>query len=200
KRRDTKGFELLATQLFSLTRGDGEEWGKAQELGRQIDPENPLYQPGGRPAEVMQMGDRVVEPLGASTMPQSVLPPSSAELHSSGPDSVVDLDLDLDAGPASLPPMAAPEITQPFTAPAAPAPRPAPTDLSFELPPVPPVATPKAQPAAMDFDLDGLSLDLDVPGTPASPSPAAAPGSLSGFGDLELPDVPVAQPAAAKAS
>ena len=44
KRRDTKGFELLATQLFALTRGEGEDWAKAQELGAQIDPDNPLYQ------------------------------------------------------------------------------------------------------------------------------------------------------------
>src|SRR5262249_32172646 len=64
KRRDTKGFELLATQLYSLTHGEGDDWGKAQEMGRQVDPENPLYQPGGRPAEVVQMGDRAIEPLG----------------------------------------------------------------------------------------------------------------------------------------
>ena len=46
KRRDTKGYELLATQLFSLTGGKGEDWQKAQELGLQIDPDNTLYQPG----------------------------------------------------------------------------------------------------------------------------------------------------------
>ena len=49
KRRDIKGFELLATQLFALTRGEGEDWAKAQELGSQIDPENPLYRAGGAP-------------------------------------------------------------------------------------------------------------------------------------------------------
>ena len=49
KRRDIKGFELLATQLFALTRGEGEEWAKAQELGAQIDPENSLYRAGGAP-------------------------------------------------------------------------------------------------------------------------------------------------------
>jgi len=32
KRRDTKGFELLATQLYSLTKGEGDDWAKAQEL------------------------------------------------------------------------------------------------------------------------------------------------------------------------
>ena len=197
KRRDTKGFELLATQLFSLTRGDGEEWSKTQELGRQIDPDNPLYQPGGRPTELVQMGDRLVEPLGASTMPQSVLPTPSAELAASGPDSVVDLDLDLDTpGPVSVPPVAVPEITQPFSAPSAPAPQPAPAELNFELPPIAPVASPvAAQPAPMDFDLDGLSLDLDIPATPSPAAPAGTPGRPSGFGDLELPDVPVAQPA-----
>ena len=46
KRRDTKGFELLATQLYALTKGEGDDWAKAQELGRQIDPENPLYTAG----------------------------------------------------------------------------------------------------------------------------------------------------------
>src|SRR5207245_6260525 len=38
KRRDIKGFESLATQLFALTRGEGEDWAKTQELGQQIDP------------------------------------------------------------------------------------------------------------------------------------------------------------------
>jgi hypothetical protein len=40
KRRDIKGFELLATQVHSLTRGEGEDWAKAQEMGQQIDPDN----------------------------------------------------------------------------------------------------------------------------------------------------------------
>ena len=46
KRRDTKGFELLATLSFcALTRGTGEDWAKAQELGSQIDPDNPRFKP-----------------------------------------------------------------------------------------------------------------------------------------------------------
>src|SRR6185436_6574188 len=49
KRRDTRGYELLAVQLYGLTRGEGEEWTKAQDLGSQIDPDNPLYQAGGAP-------------------------------------------------------------------------------------------------------------------------------------------------------
>src|SRR5690606_21266882 len=73
KRRDTKGYESLATQLFGLTNGAGEEWLKTQELGLRIDPESPLYQPGGQP------GGAVAEAaapdfLGASTVPHSVAP------------------------------------------------------------------------------------------------------------------------------
>src|SRR5207253_628918 len=124
KRRDTKGFELLATQLFALTRGEGEDWAKAQELGQQIDPENTLYQPGGAPVSgAAGDGAPMTEPLGASTMPQSVLPTPSqfeaahAELqHREAADSgSVDLDLDLDTpvthGSAPTPPMVA---TQPM--------------------------------------------------------------------------------------
>jgi pilus assembly protein FimV len=106
KRRDTKGFEMLATQLFSLTKGEGDDWTKTQELGRQIDPENPLYRPGGQPpASVMGDGGRIIEPLGASTMPQSIMPSSSGFPPSAidsmpAPDSrsAPDLDLDLDLG------------------------------------------------------------------------------------------------------
>jgi hypothetical protein len=49
KRRDTKAFELLATQMLTLTRGEGEDWPKAQALGLSIDPENPLYKTGAGP-------------------------------------------------------------------------------------------------------------------------------------------------------
>ena len=49
-------------------------------------------------------GGRIIEPLGASTMPQSIMPSSSgfpsSNLDSVAPDSrsAPDLDLDLDAG------------------------------------------------------------------------------------------------------
>ena len=50
KRRDTKGYEQLAVQLYELTNGQGEDWLKAQEMGLGTAPENPLYQPGGQPS------------------------------------------------------------------------------------------------------------------------------------------------------
>jgi pilus assembly protein FimV len=186
KRRDTKGFELLATQLFALTKGEGEDWAKAQELGRQVDSDNPLYQPGGMPAVVQSSAGQIVEPLGASTMPQSVLPSPSqfgssvSSMVPSDSGSVdLDLDLDLDSSmPATsasaleatqaLPPNA---ITDDYV-----------TRLKAE------VAAPVAAPQSVEFDLSGISLDLDLPSkTVAAPAPAVA--SSSNFGSLELPDL-----------
>ena len=101
KRRDSKGFELLATQLYALTKGGGADWSKAQELGRQFDADNPLYQPGGHPEEIILDGERVVvEPLGATTQPHSTLPqvtlaPEDSRLPQLGSDDGVNVDLDL---------------------------------------------------------------------------------------------------------
>jgi pilus assembly protein FimV len=207
KRRDTKGFELLATQLFSLTRGDGDDWAKAQEMGRQIDPENPLYQPGGAP--VTPAGaPAAVEPLSASTMPQSVLPsPSRFEATEAVDEplpadaSNVDLDLDLDidalAAPAPSAPPAEPQRSfEPLSM--------NDDDLGAALD-LPPLAPPAPAPApvadaAMDFDLSEISLDLDAPAA-ASPAPAepvvTTPDLDLGGMDL-MPDDDGADPLARK--
>ncbi|HEY2925418.1 FimV/HubP family polar landmark protein [Piscinibacter sp.] len=198
KRRDTKGFEQLATQLFALTRGEGEDWAKAQDLGAQIDPDNLLYQPGGAP--ILAAGDtqRIGEPLGQSTMPQSVMPSASefdraqAEIVPLNPKNVdVDLDLGIDHPVAPAPaPRSAP-------APVAAAPSsPRAVDvgtLNFDsVPDLPPLAAKPPAPAApaasadfpMDFDLSAISLDLQSP-TSAAPTPAQAPAPEEG----ELADI-----------
>ena len=171
KRRDTKGFELLATQLYALTSGTGEDWARAQEMGLQIDPDNRLYQPGGTPVTVFSAeSGRVIEPLGASTMPQTVLPsPSQFNVESELPPNTkggVDLDLDLDLDDETTPPTAASraaEATTPFaptsqaTA-AASLDMPAPASAAAAAPT--PAAVPSAQ-APLEFDLSSISLDLD---------------------------------------
>ncbi|RZJ10407.1 MAG: hypothetical protein EOP39_08770 [Rubrivivax sp.] len=110
KRRDTKGFEQLAVQLFAETKGSGEDWTKAQELGRGIDPDNPLYQPGGAPMLHDDGGPERPEPMNASTLPQTALPSLVSQAGSAhlgtdalsrggpdtGPVSGFDLALDLD--------------------------------------------------------------------------------------------------------
>ncbi|WP_165393314.1 FimV/HubP family polar landmark protein [Rivibacter subsaxonicus] len=171
KRRDSRGFEPLATQLFALTGGVGEDWLKAQELGRSIDAENPMYQSGGRPASMPAAGGgAVVEPLGASTMPQSVLPTPSgfnAQRSAFGEDPAVDLDLDvsqpgkLDA----LAPSMGSQSTQPFDR----------SEFGAAA------ATPPAEPA-LDFDLQSFSLE------PPASAPAVELGSdLPDLSNLDLP-------------
>jgi pilus assembly protein FimV len=199
KRRDTKGFELLATQLFALTRGAGEDWAKAQEMGAQVDPENPLYQPGGTPPGVQgDASGKMVEPLGASTMPQSVLPsPSQFGATGTGASTLdsgaVDLDLDLDLGGSDEETTARTPLdaTQPL------APRAAAGNddmtLAFTPTPVaapaPTVAPAPAAPAAQEFDLSGISLDFDLPESPKA-VPAAAPElPKSDFGAIDLPSL-----------
>ena len=197
KRRDTKGFELLAAQLYALTHGQGEDWAKAQEMGALIDSDNAMYRPGGAPANMPPAHDRTGEALGASTMPQSVMPASSA--FRSGFDATTqappasDLDLDLGRAPSS-----AHAATQPLPTAARHDPD-APMDFDLDapdlsLPDLPSTPTPAPAPATpMPFDLSSISLDLDLPPEPASPAqPAAAaskPGPTSGF-DLDLDDAP----------
>jgi pilus assembly protein FimV len=179
KRRDTKGFELLATQLYALTHGVGEDWAKAQELGVQIDPENPLFRPGGAPAGVAP--DEVTEPLGASTMPHTVAPgaadyQSSLAATAAFDSAVMDLDLDLDdpeTGESTSPGIL--EATQAL----------APVVAEDEAPHLAThrmglVANEPQEPDLRDeplsFDLSGISLDLDAP---------AAEGSAQGAAVLE---------------
>ena len=196
KRRDGKAFELLATQLYSLAHGSGPDWDKAQELGRQLDPENPMYQAGGRPEEVM-VHDRVVEPLGATTLPQSGFAPSGHALTEPAMmtkiDSMFDLDLDLDLGEPSSDAMT---VTQPLASGAA---RPVPdqsTMLDFDMPPMRPSPPPTpvvTQRMAMPERDEAVnsSMHMDLEPTVAAPltRPAAhATTSASSLSTAHSPD------------
>jgi pilus assembly protein FimV len=45
-RKDLRSFETQASELYSLTRGDGDEWAQAAAMGLALDPSNPLYSMG----------------------------------------------------------------------------------------------------------------------------------------------------------
>ena len=150
KRRDVRGFEQLARQLYAETKGQGEDWEKAQEMGRGIDPENAMYQPGGGPRSMFDDDAGRPEPMNASTLPAAVsaFAPSAAAAVSKavapkaadpGPSSLLDLDLDL--GGDSVPPKVA---AGPMT-------------MDFTVPEVPPLKD--AQDSTMDFKLDDLDFD-----------------------------------------
>ena len=196
KRRDIKGFELLATQVFSLTKGEGEDWAKAQEMGLQIDPDNALYKPGGQPEMVRDAGGEAVEPLGASTMPHAATPPApvfvpDAKLDVSSPD----LDLDLDFNAVDGPGLNAAESTQALQTGAAIGNDPG---LDFDLQPptmsdgrraAEPMLTTPAPAASdtLDFDLGDLNLDDPAPTTSPLSGGARQAAPEVDFGNFILP-------------
>ncbi len=167
KRRDTKGFEQLAIQLFAETHGTGEDWARAQELGRQIDADNPLYQPGGAPKSPTTGPEIHPEPMDASTLPQTVSTPTGhlateplavGRGLDTGPISGFDLDLDLDLGAPSAPPPVSPiamDATQAMPASV----EHAPLAMDFDLSNPPPVEAAAAS-TDLQFDLDDFGSDV----------------------------------------
>ncbi|UXH80237.1 FimV/HubP family polar landmark protein [Roseateles amylovorans] len=164
KRRDIKGFEQLAIQLYAETKGQGEDWAKVQELGRQVDPENPLYQPGGAPITLSGDDEDRPEPMNASTLPAAAAGISmghgadtaiaraaaAAAPRDSGPSSLMDLDLDL--------------------------------DLNTPPPPAPAMAATQALPSSVNQP--PMSMDLDLGGVSAPAGPASKQELEFDLGDL----------------
>ncbi|MFY7855548.1 MAG: FimV/HubP family polar landmark protein, partial [Rubrivivax sp.] len=182
KRRDTKAFELLATQLHAMTQGTGEDWARAQSMGQEIDPENPLYLPGGSPSMVDDAGE-AIEVLNAATVPHAATPtPETFKPAADATlDAGVDLSLDLDLGAPS--PTSAPAFRPDLEFSA--------DDLKFDATASAkgqPFDEPAAGPATKPGGLDSLDFDLGDLGAapaPAAASAAATPGDE--FGEFTLP-------------
>ena len=186
KRRDARALEAIATEAYHLTNGEGADWLSITHLGAELDPNNPLYKPGGAP--VARTAPVPVHPsFGADTEPQTAQLIEKKGATSSG--IPLDLDLDLDDAPVRA-------------RAAAPAPVPShATDLATSAPtrPAPAPAAEAEVPTAgapVDFDLDldfsppsELRADSAAPGTPArsAAAPAAsATGTNSGMIDFDM--------------
>ncbi|WP_245909387.1 FimV/HubP family polar landmark protein [Sphaerotilus hippei] len=200
KRRDTKGYELLAGELYGLTGGQGEDWARAQELGRSIDPDNPLYEPGGQPTAGLSP-ERGGELLGASTMPQSIVP-SPSRYENSLPDvdaSAASADVDLDISvPGEMDDATSTRggflnSGAGFDVPLGDSTRTAPDTglggLDFELNdvPAPAPARADARATAPGMDLGDISLDLDAPSFGVS-VPGPDTGPQDGLNGLDMDD------------
>ncbi|HLO93408.1 MAG TPA: FimV/HubP family polar landmark protein [Burkholderiaceae bacterium] len=181
KRRDTKAYEQLASQLYAETQGQGEDWPKVQELGRQIDPEHPLYQPGGVPA-ALAAGDaeQRPEPMNATTLPATAgMMGTPMGAPDPGPASSLDLDLDLDLGGSS----SSMDATQAL--PASGAQAPLHMDVDLGAPKLPESA--KAAAADLQFDLNELGdFDAATAAAPLPPDTHSLDFDLSSI-DLDLP-------------
>lgn len=125
-RKDAKPFGLLATELFNATGGVGADWEKAVAMGRQFDPDNPLFAAVKTDEAIAEAPvARAPEPpeviADTLTRPEQILEMASAAAVAAGrpeqaparevparagppPAEVADLDFDLGAsepGPAS---------------------------------------------------------------------------------------------------
>lgn len=166
KRRDTKAFELVATEAYSLTRGEGPEWEHICELGQEMDTGNLLYRPGGQPADGAAAGASTEPGAFGSTQATQANPEESA--------GAVDLDLDLDfsLGDDVPAPASAPEPT--LTVNTASAPKSAQSlDMDF--------GSTAVSATGPTLAPEPISLDLPEPTSRIEPVTAGLP-------DLELPD------------
>jgi pilus assembly protein FimV len=162
KRRDVKNFSIIAKEAYKVTGGSGLEWDQICELGRGIDPNNGMYQPGGEPPA---SAPAPLEPSPSSyTSPQPVRQAAPVAAAAPAAASGVDLDLDLDFSLDEAPARAAVPSAATQPAPIASAPD---NSLAFEAPSLPASPAPSAAAPAgdnmMNFDMGGLSLDLGTP-------------------------------------
>lgn len=202
-RSDVRAFEDQASELYSLTRGQGEEWPQAAALGLALDPTNPLYGDTEDDAVVSLSKGAGDDLHGQSMDLPDDLPAPSADLAPAEPVSSVSvrdarapLDFDLDSldfepvstsdpivmpGPDSKPQSTTQEAQYDAS-----------MDFGLDLePPAGPVnglgagLTPLPDPLK---DVDLAHFDLDEPVAPAAAPVAAAEPSIDNlFDDAQTP-------------
>ncbi|MFT5590078.1 MAG: pilus assembly protein FimV [Bradyrhizobium sp.] len=69
-RKDVAAFELMASELYGRTKGEGSDWAQAASMGITLDPNNPMYA-GGKAATLKSTV--VAADLGAPTRPMEDL-------------------------------------------------------------------------------------------------------------------------------
>ena len=214
KRQDRKALEAVANDVFRLTQGEGPDWNRIAELGRDLDPENRLYQPGGRPGMAEDESPSLPADFPSTfTGSKPAVAPSAAVLP---PDLDLDLDLDLPDGALTDAPAPAPAAPGGFAAAAAAATaasvdnhdrrsasesedEPITERPSLDLPDLPPTAAAPAwqEPAAAApspaapppvADLDFPSAD-ELSMAPSGPAPLAAEVRDSGPMEFDLGDL-----------
>ena len=202
-RNDVRAFEDQASELYSLTRGQGEEWPQAAALGLALDPTNPLYGDTEDDA-VVSLSKAAGDDVHGQSMDLPDEPPAPlADLAPAEPVSSVtardaraplDFDLDsLDFEPVSTSdPIVMPGPDSKPQATTQDAHYDASMDFGLDLePPAGPVngvgagLTPLPDPLK---DVDLAHFDLDEPVAPAAAPVAAAEPSLDSlFDDAQTP-------------
>ncbi|MBJ2156195.1 hypothetical protein JC881_10465 [Variovorax sp. IB41] len=173
KRRDVRAYEGLATEVHKLTGGAGSDWNRVVDMGKDLDPGNPLYE-SGAPRSASQaetaafagaLASAAKPPVAAVPTPVAPPPIASAPPPAFVP-SVAPLDFDLD-------------LSQPV--PLAPAPSHAPVGASLPksaYAPTPTTARPAA-PLSNGHAATPVDLENDFDTAPGALTPNTVPSSLS---------------------
>jgi pilus assembly protein FimV len=206
-RKDQRAFESQASEVYSMSKGLGEDWAQAAALGMSIDPMNPLYasavsapaDAGSKAAAADLNSSFAAAPAVNSDLDLDLSPNTVTPVDRAGPESTLDFDvggLGMDE-PQSV--KASPDMISAAStvvlnkAPEVPAPAEMAFDMNFGAPDVSTVA--KAEPVTQDFDMGDLSKAFELP--MAAPAPAAATMDMDMGMSFDLPAS--AAPAAAAA-
>ena len=177
KRRDTKAFEVVAAEAFNLTHGQGPEWAYIGELGRDLDPGNPLYQPGGQPHAAINASQGNTQYEATAAFDSSSTIPQTLTAHPEVAAAPMDFDLDLDFSIGDEPAVATPVPA------ASVADSPA---LAYESAPT------VAVPLPPDPIFDGLEMDFPLDNTAAiKPTPEAPAAQVTALPPPVAPPAPV---------
>jgi pilus assembly protein FimV len=196
-RKDVRSFEILATELYSMTKGEGEDWQQAASLGAILDPGNPLYASGAADVSSHTASlNTQTRPLDESTM-DALLETTHVKPGSVGADTI---ETSPYFGSTTL--LADDALNFPTTLPkpAAPATPPEIEDLDFDLEGLELNAEdkkPEAE-AAPEMPADIASLDLDFLDKKPEQSSATASPEIADL-SFDLNEEPVAPPATAAA-
>lgn len=180
-RKSATSFETVASELLRSVGSDHPVWSRVAEMGRQLDPINPLYAAPATGADsfAAAAGANVIAATAAAAAapvsrsePELTMPPVLASA------SDADLDLNLSAPTAGAHGLDLPvdeAMAHPEALPA----------LDFSLNAVGPAQSTARPAASLDFDLSGLDVAAK-PATPTEVSAAAKGGRATQFADDEL--------------
>ena len=167
-RKDLRAFEVLATELYGMTKSEGPEWAQAATLGAGIDPNNPLYASGKKEAEPgLVAPTQPLDEQGLATLLATTQPDTSVDAEALEPDTSYFGNTELAA------------------------------DIPLETTPEPVPAAPAAEPVRpkapssndLEFDLEGM---VSPEATQQAPAPAPVPAEDLSSIDFNFLDEPIA--------
>lgn len=192
KRRDLRAYEALAADVQKLTGGTGNDWNRVVEMGKELDPGNPLYEAGMRSPTFAQesagtsasaaanvaaaaAATGFSHTLGAPPPPAPSIPSAYAAPPPAFVPSVAPLDFDLDLDrPDAQAALESEWVTASLPTRPAPLPKAAPSPAPSAIPDEPPINLPLID-LENDFNTEPGALEM-----PAASEPVTVRGDLNG--------------------